>query len=102
MNKYFIGASIIIICGLLIGVTSYKVIKNHNEKLILVEEKYIIERAKKCINEKKCNNDKITLKELHELEYINKEVNPVTKEYYNELSYVTKENDNYVFVNIPN
>ena len=47
INKYSITASIIIISGLLIGVTSYKVIKKHNDKLILVKEKYIIERAEK-------------------------------------------------------
>lgn len=101
-NKYSITASIIIISGLLIGVTSYKVIKKHNDKLILVKEKYIIERAEKCINEDKCKSDKVTLKELQALNYIKKEVNPVTKEYYNEESYVTYENNEYVFKNIPN
>lgn len=102
MNKFFISGSIIIICGLLIGVTSFKVIRNHNEKLILVNEKYIIERAKKCINDNECKSDKVTLKELHDLEYINRQVNPVTKEYYNDSSYVTKENNEYVFKVIPN
>ena len=79
-----------------------KVIKKHNDKLILVKEKYIIEMAEKCINEYKCKSDKVTLKELEEFDYIKKEVNPVTKEYYNEKSFVTYENNEYVFKNIPN
>ncbi len=102
INKYSITASIVIISGLLIGVTSYKVIKNHNDKLILVKEKYIVESAIKCINEEKCNSDKVTLKELEEKKYIEKLVNPVTKEYYNIDSFVTYENNEYVFKNIPN
>ena len=102
INKYSITASIIIISGLLIAVTSNKVKKKHNDKLILVKEKYIIEIADKCINEYKCKSDKVTLKELEEFDYIKKEVNPVTKEYYNEKSFVTYENNEYVFKNIPN
>lgn len=99
MNKWIISATIIIIFGLVIGVTSFKVVSKHNEKLLLVEEKYIIETAKKCKIEKKCNNDTITLKELYDLNYLEKEVNPVTKEYYSMDAYVTLKNNEYVFIN---
>ena len=99
MNKWIISATIIIILGLIIGVTSFKVVSNHNDKLLLVKEKYIIETAKKCKIEKKCNNDTITLKELYDLKYLEKEVNPVTKEYYSEDAYVTLNNNEYIFIN---
>lgn len=99
MNKWIISATIIIIFGLVIGVTSFKVVDNHNDKLLLVEEKYIIEKAKECKMEKKCNNDNITLKELYDLKYLEKQVNPVSKEYYNLDAYVTLRNNEYVFIN---
>lgn len=100
MNKKIILISIIISFLIIVGFTSYKVIKNHNEKLILVKEKYIIEKAKDCINDKKCNEEKITLEKLYELNYLEKEVNPVTKEYYNEKSYVLYKNNEYIFINL--
>ena len=34
MNKWIISATIIIIFGLVIGVTSFKVVDNHNDKLL--------------------------------------------------------------------
>lgn len=99
MNKWIISTTIIIIFGLIIGVTSFKVVNKHNDKLLLVEEKYIIENAKKCKMEKKCNNDNITLKELYDLKYLEKQVNPVSKEYYSLDAYVTLRNNEYVFIN---
>lgn len=99
MNKWIISTTIIIIFGLIIGVTSFKVVNKHNDKLLLVEEKYIIEKAKKCKMEKKCNNDNITLKELYDLKYLEKQVNPVSKEYYSLDAYVTLRNNEYVFIN---
>ncbi len=99
MNKWIISTTIIIIFGLIIGVTSFKVVNKHNDKLLLVEEKYIIEKAKECKMEKKCNNDNITLKELYDLKYLEKQVNPVSKEYYSLDAYVTLKNNEYVFIN---
>lgn len=98
MNKFIISGTIVIVFGLIIGVTSFKVVKDHQEKLILVEEKYIIEQAKNCINEKKCTDEKVTLKTLYDLDYLKKQVNPVTKEYYSEDAYVTCKNNEYIFV----
>lgn len=98
INKYFIIGAIILLLILIISVTTFKVIKKHNDKVLLVESKYIIEQAKKCYNEKKCNSDKITLKELYNLNYLDKQVNGVTKEYYNENSYVQIDSNNYKFI----
>lgn len=80
--------TIIIIIAIIGGVTAYKVITSHNDKLMLVSVKRIEEAALKCYNEKKCLDTKITLSTLYEYEYLNREANPVTKEYYNEESYI--------------
>ena len=98
MNKIFITFTIIFISALIIGVTTYKVLDEHNSKLTEVEEKYIIETAKKCLNKKKCNGTKVTLQTLYDLNYLDFQANPVTKEYYNPDSYVKLEDAIYTFV----
>ncbi len=98
MNKICITVTIIIIITLVIGVTTYKVVDKHNDKLMEVEEKYIIETAKKCLNEKKCSGSKITLQTLYDLEFLDMQANPVTKEYYNPESYVEIKDANYTFI----
>ena len=92
-NKVIIYTTIVALI-LIIGIpTIYKVIKNHNAKLYEVTEKRIIEAAKKCWNESKCQTDTITLKELYELDYLEKEANPVTKKYYSENSKIIKKEE---------
>ena len=98
MNKICITVTIIIIITLVIGVTTYKVVDKHNDKLMEVEEKYIIETAKKNLNEKKCSGSKITLQTLYDLEFLDMQANPVTKEYYNPESYVEIKDANYTFI----
>lgn len=98
MNKICITVTIIIIITLVIGVTTYKVVDKHNDKLMEVEEKYIIETAEKCLNEKKCSGSKITLQTLYDLEFLDMQANPVTKEYYNPESYVEIKDANYTFI----
>lgn len=99
MNKFFVTLTIFVVLASVIGLSTYKIVINHNEKVLLVEEKYIIETAKKCLNEKKCSGNTITLKELYDLDYMKRQVNEVTKEYYNENSYVLQKEDNtYEFI----
>ena len=114
INKWCICITFILVVGLICGFTTYKVVRSHNEKLTLVETKYIIETARKCINEHKCKDKNnvtlntvndilislLTLKELYDLKYLDKQVNSVTKEYYNENSYVKYSNSEYVFIDI--
>lgn len=98
MNKKIVVGTIIIIIALITSVTIYKVIKKHNDNLMLVSEKYIIEKAQKCYIEKKCTEESVTLKSLYDLNYLEVQVNPVTKEYYKDTSYIIKEEDNYKFI----
>ncbi len=98
MNKLIIGATAFIIVGLIIGVTVYKVIDDHNQKLTEVEEKYIIETAKKCINEKNCSGNAVSLQTLYDLDYLDLQADPVTKEYYNSSSYVEFNEDGATFI----
>ena len=97
-NKIIVVSSIIIIILILAIPTTYKVIKNHNKNLYKVVEDKIVEKAKECYYDKKCLEEKITLKELYENEYLDKVSNPITKEYYNENSYVEIKNNKYKFV----
>ena len=94
-----ITISLICLIILLIGgFTTYKVIKKHNDNLMLVSEKRITEAASRCFNEDKCEGNKVTLKELYNKKYLEQEINPLTKEIYNENSYITKEENTYKFI----
>lgn len=72
--------------------TIYKVVEKHNNDLYVVVENKIIEAAKNCYYDEKCLNEKILLKDLYDLKYLEEVSNPVTKEYYNENSYVERNN----------
>ena len=99
-NKITIMGSIIAII-LIIGIpTTYKVIKSHQNNLYKSVEARIIEAAKKCYFEEKCVNEKIYLKDLYELEYLEKISDPVTKEYYSEESYIEIKDNTFTFVSI--
>ena len=100
MNKIFITLTVIFITALIIGVTTYKVLDEHNSKLTEVEEKYIIEAAKKCLNEKECSGTTVTLQTLYDLSYLDFQADPVTKEYYNPDSFVKYEDATYAFVSV--
>lgn len=97
-NKITIMGSIIAII-LIIGIpTTYKVIKNHQDNLLKSVESKIINAAKKCYFEEKCKNDKIYLKNLYELEYLDKVSNPITKEFYNEDCFVEIKDSTFSFI----
>ena len=97
-NKITIIGSIIIIILLISIPTGYKVIKRHNDNLKKVVLDKIIDSAKKCYYEEVCKTDEITLKELYENKYLDKVSNPITKEYYNELSYVKRTDNTFKFI----
>ena len=79
MNKICISLTIIII-ALMIGIpTSNKVLNKHNDKLIKVTEKRITEATKKCFIDEKCHGNEITLQDLYDNNYLNEEINPITK-----------------------
>ena len=97
-NKFIIIFTIVIVFGVIIGVTAFKVITYHDKKVNLVESKYIIEKAKRCVYDKVCNESKITLQELYDNGYLEKQVNSITKEYYNNESFVIKNGNEYEFI----
>lgn len=72
--------------------------KEHNEKLVTVTERRIIEAAILCIKNQECTDDSITLNELYKLNYLeNSESNPLTKEVYSNLSTIKKTDNEYIF-----
>ncbi len=96
-NKITTIFCIIIIILLITIPTTYKVIKNHQNNLKRSTESKIIEAAKKCYYEDKCEGDKIFLKDLYNFDYLGKISNPLTKEYYSEDSYVEIKDNSFVF-----
>ena len=97
-NRIVLTFSIIIIVLVISIPTIYKVVNNHYDNLVKVTESKIIEEAKKCYYEEKCSGDIITLKELYDLEYLEEVSNPITKEFYNEDSYVEYKADIFKFI----
>lgn len=88
-SKFVISVTVIA-CILIVGISVfYKVVAINHEKLYTVSNKLIIEAAQNCYYDKKCENKTITLNDLYEKEYLKEEViDPVTKEVYNNNSYV--------------
>lgn len=74
--------------------TIIKVESKRTENEYLVVSNDIIEKANRCYYDKKCLENKITLKELIEYKYIEKIVNPKTEEYFSDESYVLIASDN--------
>ena len=99
-SKFVINVTIIGIVLIILIPTVYKIVVEHNDRLLKVTTKRIEEAAKNCKLDEKCTNDKITLKELYDKKYLKKESNPITKKYYNEESYVKVNKNNYKFVEI--
>ena len=98
INKIIVYITVVA-CMLLIFIpTLYKVIYTNHNNLNTVTEKLIIESAYKCYYADKCKNSIITLKDLYDNNYLEKDIiNPVTKEVYPETSYVVITKDNATF-----
>ncbi len=89
------------VCTLIILIsvpTIYKLFKIHDANLNAVVEKLVIETAKECYYTKECTSDKIYLKDLYALNKLERVSNPITKEYYNEESYVLRSGDDFEFI----
>ncbi len=98
MNRKIIFGTIIFIFIIILIPTVVKVVQNYNDNLMIVSEKRIIEAGIKCFKDNVCVDDEITLKELYENEYLEKEANPVTKEYYSDDSYIEMKEGEYNFI----
>ena len=92
MNRIVIPGTIIIIV-LMIGIPTFiNIKKDHEDKLIKVSENRIKEAAKKCFLENKCTGDNTTLQNLYDLGYLETQVNPISKKYYDSSSVIKYEN----------
>lgn len=97
INKIIISTVIIIL--LIIGIpTIYKVINTHENNLYKVNNKLVIEAYIKCLNESNCKDENTTLEDLYNKEYLSNVVDPITKKFYNNKSYITKKDNNYKFI----
>ena len=101
-NKVIIYITMTAIVLIIMIPTIYTIIKKHNDRLIEVNNKRIVEAAKECYLDKICLEEKITLKQLYDNKYLKKESNPITKEYYNENSYIERKNKIFQFIEVDN
>lgn len=79
--------------AVLLIISAYKNLNDHHEKEYLVVHNKIKEAAKNCYLDGKCKG-KITLKDLYDKEYLEIQIDPVTKENMNEkicIEYTNKE-----------
>lgn len=90
MNKHKLSL-IISVGGILLLIfiaTVLELNKTSKEKEYKFAVKTIETATIKCINDKKCEIGKITVKELIDKKYLVKLKNPNTKDYFNEKSYM--------------
>ena len=99
-SKFVMNITIVGIVLMILIPTIYKIVTGHNDRLLKVTTKRIEEAAKNCKLDEKCKSKKIELRDLYEYGYLTRESNPITKEYYNESSYVEVNKNSYKFVEI--
>ena len=93
VSKILSFVLILLIIGL-VSCKSYAAITlERNNKLWLVLNKKVVEKAHDCYLDKKCTNKTVTLEYLIQNEYLNNIVNPITKEVIKTNSYVNLENN---------
>jgi len=96
-NKIVIYITIIAIVVLITIPTIITIIDNYNTKLYNTTISKIKTAAKECVNKELCINEKITLKELYDHDLLTKVVNPLTKEFFSETSYITINGNDFDF-----
>jgi len=79
MTKAYVILFIIGIALLFVIIAAVKVWQQHIDNLHLVVEKEIKEAAKDCFLKEECQGE-ITLQELYDKEYLDIQIDPVTKE----------------------
>ncbi len=94
MNRICIFGSIIIIALMIFIPTYFNVKKDHEDKLMIATKMRILDASKKCFLENVCKGEETTLKYLYDHNFLQKQFNPVTKEYYDEnqvIRYIDKK-----------
>ena len=95
-NKSNVLYIIIFIIILVVVSAFFKNLKAHQKKEYLVVNNRILEAAKKCFLEEKCEGE-ILLKDLYEKEYLSVQVNPITKENMDENICIKYDNNEAKF-----
>lgn len=92
-SKIILILFIIVIIFVVLFASYRRIYKEHEAKLIKVTTNKVVEAGKKCYLDNKCKGNSVTIKELKELGYLEKDIiNPLTKELLNEDLVVTYKN----------
>lgn len=81
-SKKILTILLIIIMGIVLILTAYKLNKKHEDKLYNVLYSEIKYQANQCFLKKECESN-ITLNELYEKKYLSIQYDPITKEELN-------------------
>ena len=73
--------------------TIIKIYNNHIDNQFKVIEKEICEAVRECVLDNKCTSEEITINDLIENEYIDEQVNPITKETIDTKTVVSYKNN---------
>lgn len=79
MGKKISSIIVVILVFVIIGMTMYKMNKQHEDKLYNVLYSEIKYAANRCFLEEKCSKD-IILSELYEKKYLKTKYDPISKE----------------------
>jgi len=93
-NKTILSITICTAILMIFVPTIIKISKNHQEKLMIVATKKLIESAERCYYDGVCVMNQMTLGQLKNTGYLTGDVvNPETKTYFeNDLLFVYEEN----------
>ncbi len=88
-NLIYVFLGVLII---LFGLAAYKSLEKHHEKEYQVLNSRILESAKDCYLKEDCTGE-ITIKDLYNKKYLDKQIDPVTKEDVDETICIKFENN---------
>lgn len=98
-NKLIISLTILASLLMIALPTILKIYERHEERLLLVSEKKIIESAENCFRTSSCQNHQTTIKELKEKGFLEENiVNPKTKTYYDDNTTLIEEHFSVSFL----
>jgi len=98
INDFLQGILILLIIGFPLYNAYISIKEDREDKLWLVLNKKVIEKANLCSLEEKCTTDTVTIEYLIQEEYLISVVNPITKEVINPSSYVDLTKNEFIIV----
>ena len=95
-KKIRLGYIFLVVFFILLIAGAIKTLNNHHDKEYLVINNKILESAKNCYKDNACEGE-VTIKDLYEKNYLDKLIDPLTKEDYDDSICIKYENKKALF-----